>query len=157
MQRSWPEFRQAAQLVQSGAIGKVTKVVVGVGGPPKPWSYEAEPTPDGLNWAMWMGPNTIDRPYNNQLAPTLDQKFWPQWRYVDEFGGGGMTDWGAHMFDIAQWGLGMDHSGPTEVIVKDKGLETGLVYKYANGDGDASRRQKRKLLSVSGYRRQRCG
>ena len=133
MQRSWPEFRQAAQLVQSGAIGEVKRVVVGVGGPPRPWDLQAEPTPEGLNWNAWMGPNTIDRPYNNQLAPTLDAKFWPAWRWIDEFGGGGMTDWGAHMFDIAQWGLGMDDSGPVEVIVSGKGQDDGLVYKYANG------------------------
>lgn len=133
MQRSSPEFRQAAQLVQSGAIGEVKRVVVGVGGPPRPWDLTGEPTPAGLDWATWMGPNTIERPYSNRLAPTLDAKFWPEWRYIDEFGGGGMTDWGAHMFDIAQWGLGMDDSGPTEVIAPGVGMGDGLIYKYANG------------------------
>lgn len=133
MQRSWPEFRQAAQLVQSGAIGEVKRVVVGVGGPPRPWDLQGEPTPAGLDWATWMGPNAIERPYSNRLAPTMDAKFWPEWRYIDEFGGGGMTDWGAHMFDIAQWGLGMDDSGPTEVIAPGVGMSDGLVYKYANG------------------------
>ena len=133
MQRSWPEFRQAAQLVQSGAIGEVKRVVVGVGGPPRPWDLQGEPTPAGLDWATWMGPNTIDRPFSNRLAPTLDAKFWPEWRYIDEFGGGGMTDWGAHMFDIAQWGLGMDDSGPTEVIAPGVDMGDGLIYKYANG------------------------
>ena len=42
-----------------------------------------------------------------------------------------MTDWGAHMFDIAQWGLGMDNSGPVELVYSEPGK--GLVYKYANG------------------------
>lgn len=133
MQRSAPEFTQAVQLVQSGAIGQVKRVVVGVGGPPRPWYLQEEPTPAGVDWAMWMGPNTIERPYSNRLAPPLDAKFWPEWRYIDEFGGGGMTDWGAHMFDIAQWGLGMDDSGPVEVIVPTVGMSDGLVFKYANG------------------------
>ena len=44
-----------------------------------------------------------------------------------------MTDWGAHMFDIAQWGLDMDHSGPVSLQVTGPGAQTGLVYTYANG------------------------
>jgi predicted dehydrogenase len=131
MQRSSKEFTQAVQLVRSGAIGKVQKVYVNVGGPPKIWDLQEEAVPSGLNWDMWMGPNAKDRPYNNVLAPAMDAKFWPKWRDYMEFGGGGMTDWGAHMFDIAQWGLGMDSSGPTELIYSEPGK--GLVYKYANG------------------------
>src|SRR3984957_880692 len=45
-----------------------------------------------------------------------------------------MTDWGAHHFDIAQWGLGMDESGPVEIIPpEDPKAERGLRYIYANG------------------------
>jgi predicted dehydrogenase len=131
MQRSSKEFTQAVQLVRSGAIGKVLKVYVNVGGPPKPWDLQAEKLPAGIDWKAWMGPNKIDRPYNNQLAPAIDATFWPAWRSYDEFGGGGMTDWGAHMFDIAQWGLNMDDSGPEELVYTEPGK--GLVFKYANG------------------------
>jgi predicted dehydrogenase len=46
-----------------------------------------------------------------------------------EYGTGGIGDWGAHHLDIAQWGLGMDDSGPVEV--KFIGKEAALV--YANG------------------------
>lgn len=102
MQRSAPEFTKAVQLVRSGAIGTVKKVYVNVGGPPKVWDLQGETKPEGLDWDLWMGPNTIERPYNNELAPVMDAKFWPKWRDYVEFGGGGMTDWGAHMFDIAQ-------------------------------------------------------
>lgn len=131
MQRSAPEFTKAVQLVRSGAIGTVKKVYVNVGGPPKAWDLQAETKPDGLNWDLWMGPNETERPYNNALAPAMDATFWPKWRDYTEFGGGGMTDWGAHMFDIAQWGLNMDASGPTELVYAEPGQ--GLVYKYANG------------------------
>lgn len=133
MQRSWPEFRQAVQLVQSGAIGEVKQVFVSVGGPPKAWDLKAEPTPDGLDWGSWLGPNVVERPYNNDLAPTLEYNFFPHWRNYADFGGGMMTDWGAHMFDIGQWGLGMDKSGPVEIEVPGMNKVEGLVYKYANG------------------------
>jgi predicted dehydrogenase len=133
MQRSWKEFRQAVELVRNGYIGDLKQVKVNVGGPPKTWDLATETTPEGLNWDFWMGPNTVARPYNNGLAPDLKATFWPKWRDYSEFGGGGMTDWGAHMFDIAQWGLDMDNSGPVEIIPPTDGSGKGLIYRYKNG------------------------
>ncbi|GAB3509587.1 Gfo/Idh/MocA family oxidoreductase [Spirosoma knui] len=138
MQRSWKEFRQAVELVRNGYIGTVKTINVNVGGPPRPWDLEAQPLPAGINWDAWLGPNTVNRPYNKVLLPTPKDTFWGQWRDIDEFGGGGMTDWGAHMFDIAQWGLDMDNSGPVELTpparsdASDKSGK-GLIYRYANG------------------------
>lgn len=133
MQRSAKEFTQAAQLVRSGAIGEVKKIIVSVGGPPKEWDLQSEPTPQGLNWDLWMGPNVTERPYHNILAPQLEATFWAKWRDYREFGGGGMTDWGAHMFDIGQWGIGMDHSGPVKIVPPGPGKQSGLIYQYENG------------------------
>ncbi|GAB4023543.1 Gfo/Idh/MocA family protein [Spirosoma koreense] len=131
MQRSWKEFRQAVELVRNGYIGQIKTINVNVGGPPHEFDLAAEPIPAGLNWDAWLGPNAIERPYNNVLDPTLTASFWGKWRDIRDFGGGGMTDWGAHMFDIAQWGLDMDNSGPVELIPGADGK--GLVYRYANG------------------------
>ncbi|MBC7686878.1 MAG: hypothetical protein H7211_01730 [Aquabacterium sp.] len=44
-----------------------------------------------------------------------------------------MTDWGAHMFDIGQWGLNMDNSGPVKIVPPPDNAKAGLVYEYANG------------------------
>jgi predicted dehydrogenase len=133
MQRSWPEFRQAVELVRNGYIGDITGVKVNVGGPPKDFDLEGQSVPTGLNWDWWLGPNVIARPFHNDLAPTLTDTFWPKWRDYREFGGGGMTDWGAHMFDIVQWALGMDETGPVKITPPDGQQVKFLTYEYANG------------------------
>ncbi len=132
MQRSSREFRFACELVRNGYIGDIRHVTVGVGGPPEDKPLPAEPVPDYLDWDMWVGP-AMWRPYNNDLAPHISFDGYPNWRYHSYYGGGGMTDWGAHHFDIAQWGLGMDRSGPVEIIPPDGKDYKVLTYKYANG------------------------
>lgn len=92
----------------------------------------AEPVPEGLDWDFWLGPAPW-RPYNSDIAPGMDYKGWPNFRAYRDYAGGGMTDWGAHHFDIAQWGLGMDGSGPIEIIPPDGKDVKLLTYKYANG------------------------
>ena len=131
MQRSWHEFRQAAELVRNGYIGDIKTVKVNVGPPPIPYNLSGETVPESLNWDFWLGPNTAQA-YHHFLAPGLTDDFWAKWRDYKEFGGGGMTDWGAHMFDIAQWGLDMDGSGPISVSPPDKDHQF-LTYQYANG------------------------
>ncbi len=132
MQRSSREFRFACELVRNGYIGDIQHVTVGVGGPPEDKRLPAEPVPDYLDWDMWVGP-AMWRPYNNDLAPHISFDGFPNWRYHSYYGGGGMTDWGAHHFDIAQWGLGMDGTGPVEIIPPDGKDYKVLTYKYANG------------------------
>jgi len=133
MQRSSSEFRKACELVRNGRIGQVKQVIVDVGGPSRPCDLPEEPMEPGLNWDMWLGQAPM-RPYNSVLAPRGVHKHFPDWRNYREFSGGMMTDWGAHHFDIAQWGLGMDESGPVEVIPPaDPKATSGLRYLYANG------------------------
>ncbi len=132
-QRSDKEFRQACEYVRSGRIGKLMAVYVGVGGPSKPCDLPGEETEPGLDWDRWLGPAPM-RPYNSVLSPRGVHKHFPNWRGYREYSGGGYTDWGAHHFDIAQWGLGMDESGPVEIIPpEDPKAMQGLKYKYANG------------------------
>ena len=57
----------------------------------------------------WPGPQTA---HNSVLSPRGVHNDYPNWRHYREYGGGAVTDFGAHHFDIAQWGLGMDSSGP---------------------------------------------
>ncbi|MEX0686967.1 MAG: Gfo/Idh/MocA family oxidoreductase [Balneolales bacterium] len=132
MQRSAPEFRHAVELVRNGYIGEIETIKVSIGGPPEPYNLPGEPIPEGLDWEMWLGPNEY-LPYNHELLPNPDDEFWAQWRRFKEVGGGAMTDWGAHMFDIAQWAMDMDKSGPVEIIPPDGKNFEYLTYRYHNG------------------------
>jgi len=118
--------------VLNGYIGQLKHVTVGVGGPPEDNPLPAQPVPEYLNWDMWLGP-ALWRPYNDELSPHISFDGFPNWRNHSSFGGGGMTDWGAHHFDIAQWGMGMDESGPVEIIPPDGKDYKVLTYKYASG------------------------
>jgi predicted dehydrogenase len=133
MQRSSREFRVACELVRNGVVGKITNVEVAVGGPGVPCDLPEEAMEPGLDWDMWLGP-APKRAYHSELSPRGVHKHFPNWRKYREYGGGMVTDWGAHHFDIAQWGLGMDESGPVEILPADKPKATqGVRLKYANG------------------------
>ena len=133
MQRSSKEFRVACELVRNGVIGEIERVVCNFSGPGKPCDLPAEEMEPGLDWDRWLGPAPV-RPYNSVLSPRGIHDHFPHWRNYQEYGGGGVTDWGAHHLDIAQWGLGMDESGPVEVIPpEDPDISKGCVLKYANG------------------------
>lgn len=133
MQRSWESFRHACELVYNGYLGEIKKVIVSVGDPAIPCDLEAEDKPEGLDWDRWIGPAQM-RPFNAILAPPPEDKGWPMWRKYKEFGGGILCDWGAHMFDIVQWALGMDDTGPVELIPpKTPVPKRGLMMRYANG------------------------
>ena len=132
MQRSDWHFRLGCELVLNGYIGELKHVTVGIGGPPADRPLTAQPVPDYLDWNMWLGP-ALWRPYNSELSPHLSWDGFPHWRNHSSFGGGGMTDWGAHHFDIAQWGMAMDESGPVEIIPPDGKDYKVLTYKYASG------------------------
>ena len=137
-QRSDAEFQHAVKMVQTGALGKISKVNAYVGAPPKPYDLPEEQLPADLNWDLWLGPLTADIHFNNQLDPPIsldpekDEEIWGAWRWYKEMGGGFTTDWGAHMFDVAQWGLGMDKSGPVEISPVGDGTEF-ITWKYASG------------------------
>ncbi|WP_200975120.1 Gfo/Idh/MocA family protein [Echinicola sp. 20G] len=137
-QRSETNFQYAVRLVQKGHIGKIKKVMVNVGQPesPKPYDLPKETVPADLNWKLWLGPIKPVH-YNHELDPPIsinpakNEDLWGAWRWYEETGGGLMTDWGAHMFDIAQWGISMDRNGPVEVIPAMG--NSPLTFKYENG------------------------
>jgi predicted dehydrogenase len=128
-QRSESNFRLACELVRIGRIGKLQRVHVGVGGPSSERYLPEEPVPDGFDWNRWLGP-AVWQPYNHTRC---SGDYGGGWRMIRDYSGGMMTDWGAHHFDIAQWGMGMDGSGPVEVIPPNVAEAKTLTYRYASG------------------------
>ena len=144
-QRSSDEFLHAATLAREGELGKVQRLKVYVGrndvnpvtGAPMPCKLPRMEIPAGLNWDKWLGPLPTSVYYHSDLDPIVndehDEQLWGAWRWYKVTGGGLMTDWGAHMFDIAQWAIGKDGTGPVEIIPPGYSYYDHLTYKYDNG------------------------
>jgi len=133
MQRSSSEFRVMCELVRNGVIGQLQGVECSFGPPPVPCNLPEEAMEPGLDWDRWVGPAPL-RPYHSELSPRGVHKHFPNWRNYSEFGGGMVADWGAHHLDIAQWGLGMDASGPVQVLLPETpDAKEGARLVYASG------------------------
>ena len=133
-QRSQPHFRKGAELAINGRAGKIKSIEVGlpdgnkgIGTPP------VKPVPPELNWERWLGP-----------APEVEYRgvsHW-DWRWILDYSGGQLTDWAGHHIDIANWGAGLEHTGPVEIsgrgVYPAEGIfnvpvEYDFLCKYANG------------------------
>ena len=126
-------FIQAVEAIRNGRIGKLLTAHVGVAGPPRPCDLPAEELEPGLEWDRWLGPAPLRR-YHSDLSPRGVHGHYPSWRAWWEYSGGYQADMGAHHFDIAQWALDADRSGPIEVHPpRDGDPERGVSLVYENG------------------------
>lgn len=111
-QRSDFRFRLAAEMVRQGRVGKLRKVTVTLGKNTTGGPFATEAPPPYLNWNLWLG-----------QAPAVEycpQRCHNRFRFWYEYAGGQVTDWGAHHVDIAQWAMGMQHTGPVSVEGRGK-------------------------------------
>jgi len=133
--RSLPMYHRMAELVRNGRIGKLQKIEVilpkqpEVAGDPTP-----QPVPPDLDWEMWLGP----APFAQYTKDRVHFNF----RWIWDYSGGIICDWGAHLFDTAQWANDTERSGPIEVAGTGTFWEGGLyntvkeydvTYRYKNG------------------------
>lgn len=133
-QRSLPNFHRGAELAINGRAGKVNLIEVGlpdggrgIGTPP------VKPVPPELDWEMWLGPAPE--------VPFRGVYHW-DWRWILDYSGGQLTDWSGHHIDIANWGAGLEHTGPVEIAgsgvypfdgIYNVPVEYDFTCKYANG------------------------
>ena len=128
-------YHRMAELVRNGRIGKLQKIeVILPKQPTVPGDPTPQPVPAELDYEMWLGP----APY----APYTKDRVHFNFRWIWDYSGGIICDWGAHLFDTAQWANDTERSGPIEVEGKGTHWEGGLyntvkdydvTYRYANG------------------------
>lgn len=129
-QRSESAFRRAATIVRNGWLGEIKLIRTRLGVfPAAPASLAEEPIPADFNYDRWLGP-TPWRPYNSFR---VRGDYGGGWRVFLEYGSRKNGDWGAHHFDIIQWALGMDDSGPVEFIPAGFEGSPYQTHRYANG------------------------
>jgi len=132
-QRSLSNFHRGAELAINGRVGKLKYIEVGlpngnkgIGTPP------VQQVPANLNWEMWLGP-ALKVPYRGV-------SHW-DWRWILDYSGGQLTDWAGHHIDIANWGAGLEHTGPVEISgagvypvdgIFNVPVEYDFLCKYAN-------------------------
>lgn len=131
------EFIHAANVAREGLLGKISLMKAHVGDGPKPYDLPKQDVPQGLDWDLWLGPLDTKWHYNHELNPLLNEnggdECWGAWRWYQGMGGGYTTDWGAHMFDIGQWAIGKDGSGPVEILPPSASPYDCLTFRYDNG------------------------
>lgn len=127
-QRSEHAFRKAAEIVRNGWIGNIKEVYCNLGQFNAPALFPEEPIPDGFNYDKWLGP----APWEPFSIERVKGDYSGGWRRFWEYGSRKNGDWGAHHYDITQWALGMDNSGPTYFVPANHD-EPYQYFEYANG------------------------
>lgn len=128
-QRSNASFRKAAEFIRNGLIGDLKHIRTRLGKFPPALPLPEQPVPADLDYDRWLGP-TPWRPFNEKR---ILGNYSGGWRCYTEYGGRKNGDWGAHHFDIIQWALGMDDSGPVEFIPKGWQGTPYQAHVYAAG------------------------
>ncbi len=138
--RSGLKTRLACEWVRNGYIGELKEILVGV---PGKFAVNGgftglepeQPVPAELDYEMWLGPAPA--------APYTAGRCHFNFRWVNDYAPGYITDWGAHFLDVAQWGANRDDTSPvsisaTGVTRREKGYYNApesfrIEYEYAKG------------------------
>lgn len=143
-ERSSPGAHVARQLIADGRLGEIKHVsihlpmvephlrsVAELASPPP-----SMPVPDGFDFDFWLG-HTPPAPYTEKRC-----HFW--WRFHSAYGGGEMTDRGAHVIDLAQMILNLDDTGPKSIEARGTAAAGGffdafIKFEFQNQYGNGLR------------------
>lgn len=113
-QRSSAYFQRGVELVRNGFLGKITKVTVGLPqgrserGAPFSTPMPAQTPPPDFDYDFWLGPAPF--------VPYFKERCDWNWRWSFDYGGGQVTDWVSHHYDIALWAMGLNTEAPIEIL-----------------------------------------
>jgi predicted dehydrogenase len=153
--RSIPAIRTVCEFVRAGGLGRIKSVftlwtntawmarrfqpyakefdverTVSSYVPVNPY-LPAEPVPDGLDWDLWVGPAPW-QPYHRLYHVNPSPGVVP-WSFAEAFGTGSVTWFHSHAADVIQYALGMENTGPVEIIHPASGRFPTLTCRYSNG------------------------
>lgn len=141
--RPIPQFCRTVELVRNGVIGKLERIHVAVpaeltGDALKP--EPSMPVPEELNYDMWLGP-AWEAPYTEKRVHAIKAYGRPGWMRVSSYCNGMISNWGAHLMGIVQWGHNSEYTGPVSIEGRgefDRGLwntlnKFDINYRYADG------------------------
>jgi len=132
-QRVIGDYGLLACAARSGRYGRILEAYANPGGPPRMCYLPGVPIPPKtIEWDLWLGPAPWApyHPYRCGRAYGLSGKGFRTWY---DYSGGMMTDWGGHKFGGAMHGMGVDHTGPVEIIYPGNQDCKYLTYVFANG------------------------
>lgn len=128
-QRVMEDYGYMAPIIQSGAIGDVKEVFIGLGNPPKHCYLPEQPIPEGFDWDRWQGQAPY-APYNSERC---SGNYGGGWRNYTEYGNGFLADWGAHKFGGAMYILGLDAEEPVEILPRGYNGSDYVCAVFKNG------------------------
>lgn len=146
--RNDSEFRSirvqnhAAELIRNGHIGKLQRIEIVFPSDPPPVDVQPDmPVPPELNYDMWLGPTAAVAYTEKRVHDVKQHNKRPNWMRISTYAQGMIANWGAHYFDMAQWVMNTEHSGPVEVEGKGEFplslwntmINFKVQYTYANG------------------------
>lgn len=139
--RSIPVIGKICEFVRRGGLGKLKGVytiwmktqVPTLGPSPVPLDpiLPEEPTPEGLDWNLWVGPapyRAYNRAYHRNPSPGV-----VPWVFCDAFGAGAVTGYHSHAADVIQYAIGHEIGAPVEIIHPSSGRFPTLTCRYADG------------------------
>lgn len=156
-QRSAAEFRQAAEIIRNGLLGECRTCTIGLcyaHNDALKQNYTRDCTPRSVPphfnpkeemWSLYQGP--AQHWENNAYIPAIHDPIC--WRWNSRTGNGSIADWGAHHFDILQWALGTDRTGPVAIEnVKTDMHDPQIVNRYL----DQAKKYEFDIVYANGFR-----